>query len=76
MGIGSTQERATSSTSLDNTLRVLNSVASEWYLLDIGVQGIRNGFGHGNADQCEHADPEQDAEGGQSESIPTATNPQ
>ena len=48
LGIGSTQDRETSSTSLDNTLRVLNSVVSEWYLLDIRVQGIRSGFGHGD----------------------------
>ncbi len=48
MGIGITEGGDKSSTSLDNTLRVLNIVSSEWFLLDIRVQGIRNGFGHGD----------------------------
>lgn len=34
--------------SLDNTVRVVNSTAAtEWYLLDIGVQAVHAGFGHG-----------------------------
>lgn len=48
MGIGFTLDRETSSTSLDNTLRVLSTVPSEWYLLDITIDGVRNGFGHGD----------------------------
>jgi len=27
---------------------VLNTVASDWYLLDIAIDGVRNGFGHGD----------------------------
>ena len=33
--------------SLDNTLRVVKIVPTEWVLLDIQVDGIANGFGHG-----------------------------
>lgn len=33
--------------SLDNTLRVLNLVPTEWVLLDIRVHGVERGFGHG-----------------------------
>lgn len=33
--------------SLDNTLRVVQVVATEWVLLDVRVHAIRNGFGHG-----------------------------
>lgn len=47
MGIGFIHDGATGSTSLDNTLRVMQPVVSEWYLLDIQVDGVRNGFGHG-----------------------------
>jgi acyl-CoA thioesterase-2 len=48
LGISITEDGDKSSTSLDNTLRVLNIVQSEWFLLDIRVHGIRNGFGHGD----------------------------
>lgn len=48
LGIARTEDGEKSSTSLDNTLRVLNTVPSEWYLLDIAVQGVRHGFGHGD----------------------------
>jgi len=34
--------------SLDNTLRVLRLVPTEWVLLDIQMQGVRRGFGHGS----------------------------
>ena len=47
MGISFTSDRAKSATSLDNTIRVVNTVPSEWYLLDIRVDGVRRGFGHG-----------------------------
>ena len=47
MGIGFLQGGNTSSTSLDNTLRVMHAAASEWYLLDISIDGLSNGFGHG-----------------------------
>lgn len=33
--------------SLDNTLRVLRLVPTEWVLLDIRVHGVERGFGHG-----------------------------
>lgn len=33
--------------SLDNTLRVVRPVETEWVLLDIQVHGVANGFGHG-----------------------------
>lgn len=35
------------SNSLDNTLRIVDIVPTEWVLLDIRIQGIRSGFGHG-----------------------------
>ena len=33
--------------SLDNTLRVMNLVPTEWVLIDIKVHGLARGFGHG-----------------------------
>ena len=33
--------------SLDNTLRMVQLVPTEWVLLDIRIQAIRNGFAHG-----------------------------
>lgn len=33
--------------SLDNTLRVMNLVPTQWVLLDIRVHGVARGFGHG-----------------------------
>ena len=48
MGISFTSGREKSATSLDNTLRVMNTVPSEWYLLDIRIDGVRHGFGHGD----------------------------
>jgi acyl-CoA thioesterase len=33
--------------SLDNTIRVVRIVPTEWVLLDIRVQAVANGFGHG-----------------------------
>jgi acyl-CoA thioesterase len=33
--------------SLDNTIRILHVVPTEWVLLDIHVHGVRHGFGHG-----------------------------
>ena len=48
MGIGFVQGGNTGSTSLDNTIRVFEPVPSEWYLLDITVHGISDGFGHGS----------------------------
>lgn len=39
------------SNSLDNTLRVVKLVPSEWILLDVRVDGIDHGFGHGQVYQ-------------------------
>ncbi len=33
--------------SLDNTLRIVNLTPTEWYLLDIHIEGVHRGFGHG-----------------------------
>jgi acyl-CoA thioesterase len=33
--------------SLDNTLRVMHLVPTDWVLLDIRVHGVQRGFGHG-----------------------------
>ena len=37
----------TRSNSLDNTLRILRVVPSDWVLLDIAVHAVHDGFGHG-----------------------------
>jgi acyl-CoA thioesterase len=37
----------TRSNSLDNTLRILRVVPTEWVLLDIAVHSVRDGVGHG-----------------------------
>ncbi len=47
MGIGTLAGQPISSNSLDNTLRILNVLPSDWYLLEIEPAGISNGFGHG-----------------------------
>jgi acyl-CoA thioesterase len=49
VGFGVSQalgERAHGS-SLDNTLRIVDLVPTEWVLLDIRVDGVAHGFGHG-----------------------------
>jgi acyl-CoA thioesterase len=46
-GIGHALGRWAGGNSLDNTIRVLQIVPSEWVLCDIRVQGIQSGFGHG-----------------------------
>lgn len=35
--------------SLDNTIRVVRLVPTEWVLCDIRIEGVANGFGHGQA---------------------------
>ena len=47
MGISFLHDGNAGSTSLDNTLRVMTPAPSDWYLLDISIDGVRNGFGHG-----------------------------
>lgn len=46
-GIGQALGAHAGGNSLDNTLRVIRIVPTEWVLLDIAVDGIANGFGHG-----------------------------
>ena len=46
-GIGQALGAFAGGNSLDNTLRVLRIVPTEWVLLDIQIEGIEHGFGHG-----------------------------
>jgi acyl-CoA thioesterase len=46
-GIGQALGRLAGGSSLDNTIRILQIVPTEWVLCDIQVHGIANGFGHG-----------------------------
>ena len=46
-GIGQALGRHAGGNSLDNTLRMVRVVPTEWVLLDIQVHAIANGFGHG-----------------------------
>ena len=46
-GISQTLGEWTQANSLDNTLRIVNVVPTEWVLLDIRIHGVRHGFGHG-----------------------------
>jgi len=46
-GIAQAVGEWTQANSLDNTIRVVQIVPTDWVLLDIRIQGIRNGFGHG-----------------------------
>ena len=34
--------------SLDNTVRIVRLLPTDWILLDIRVHGVANGYGHGN----------------------------
>lgn len=47
MGIGQALGARAGGSSLDNTLRVVRLVPTEWVLLDIRVHAIHTGFGHG-----------------------------
>ena len=47
MGIGQALGRHAGGNSLDNTLRLVRVVPTEWVLLDIQVHAVANGFGHG-----------------------------
>ncbi|MGE3619705.1 MAG: acyl-CoA thioesterase [Acidimicrobiia bacterium] len=46
-GIGQAIGAVAGGNSLDNTLRVVRPVPTEWVLLDVRIDGIANGFGHG-----------------------------
>lgn len=50
-GIGQALGAFAGGNSLDNTLRVVRIVPTEWVLLDIQVDGIDRGFGHGTVRQ-------------------------
>jgi acyl-CoA thioesterase len=47
LGLGVTLSTEVSSNSLDNTIRVVKAVETEWVLVDIFVDAVHNGFGHG-----------------------------
>jgi len=47
MGVGDALGIRGGGNSLDNTLRVLQPVPTEWVLLDVHIQGAERGFGHG-----------------------------
>ncbi len=47
MGVGQALGRRGGGNSLDNTLRVVHLVPTEWVLLDIRVHAVERGFGHG-----------------------------
>ncbi len=46
-GISQALSQWTHVNSLDNTLRMIRHVPTEWVLLDVRIHGVRNGFGHG-----------------------------
>lgn len=47
MGVGDALGILGAGNSLDNTLRVLQPVATDWVLLDVHIHGAQRGFGHG-----------------------------
>lgn len=47
LGLGQTLEADITSNSLDNTLRVAELVPTEWVLVDVHIDVVNNGFGHG-----------------------------
>jgi acyl-CoA thioesterase len=48
MGVGQALGLRGGGNSLDNTLRVVRLVPTEWVLVDIQVQGVQRGIGHGS----------------------------
>jgi acyl-CoA thioesterase len=46
-GVGQALGEYMSGSSLDNTLRVFRLVPTEWVLVDVRVDAVHNGFGHG-----------------------------
>jgi acyl-CoA thioesterase II len=48
LGIGVALDIDTMANSLDNTIRVVQTVETEWVLVDIRVESVFNGFGHGH----------------------------
>jgi acyl-CoA thioesterase-2 len=48
-GVGQALGMQGGGTSLDNTIRMVRSVPTEWVLIDIRIQAVHRGFGHGIA---------------------------
>ncbi|MGH9123300.1 MAG: acyl-CoA thioesterase [Acidimicrobiales bacterium] len=48
-GVAQALGRPSIGNSLDNTIRVVQLLPSEWILCDIDIEAIANGFGHGHA---------------------------
>lgn len=46
-GVGQALGRMARSNSLDNTIRILRVVPTEWVLCDIRIHGVQRGFAHG-----------------------------
>jgi acyl-CoA thioesterase len=49
LGISGAVGRRLTGNSVDNTLRIAGSEASDWILLDVGVDAIHDGYAHVNA---------------------------
>lgn len=47
MGVSVASGGRVGGNSLDNTLRVIKVVPTEWFLVDVHVEGVHNGFAHG-----------------------------
>ena len=47
-GIGQALGQPAGGNSLDNTLRIGRLVPTEWVLIDVRIETIVNGFGHGH----------------------------
>ena len=47
LGIAQSQGTWWPSNSLDNTIRIVSLEATEWVLVDVRVEGVSGGFGHG-----------------------------
>jgi len=47
-GIGQALGQPAGGNSLDNTLRIARLVPTEWVLIDVRIEAIANGFGHGH----------------------------
>ena len=47
MGVSVASGGTIGGNSLDNTLRVIKVVPTEWFLIDVQVQGVQTGFAHG-----------------------------
>jgi acyl-CoA thioesterase len=48
MGLGMAVTSEINSNSLDNTIRVMNLVATDWVLADVRIEAVARGFGHGH----------------------------